>query len=266
MVIRRIGILIILIVISFLYGCGSKTYSLEDNWQFVSLLFDGTEVTADELEATGSDVPTLICTKNEFELKAFDNPISGTWESSGDKQYSFIVDDAETFVATLKIGENNKKILTITLSYEAQKATGGSMTIVFESVTTSQENTNETTDDSSIDTKKLDDIIAVADSMLKSSFGSDYSLVYDQGGVTISFSKKDAALSVALAKIGSSEAVDQWGGIVEGMQTISTTLQDILEQNELSGIPVTVQCFDKEDKDSALAIVVDGKVTYDASK
>ena len=120
--------------------------------------------------------------------------------------------------------------------------------------------------ESSIDMKKLDDTMSILKSILKSSFGSDYSLVYDQGGVTISLIKEDAALAAALAKKGNSEAEKTWGIFVDSMQEMSTKLQEILEQNGFSDMFVTVQLFDKEDKETALIIVVDGKVTYDASK
>lgn len=114
--------------------------------------------------------------------------------------------------------------------------------------------------------KKLDDTMSILKSILKSSFGSDYSLVYDQGGVTISLIKEDAALAAALAKKGNSEAEKTWGIFVDSMQEMSTKLQEILEQNGFSDMFVTAQLFDKEDKETALIIVVDGKVTYDASK
>ena len=119
---------------------------------------------------------------------------------------------------------------------------------------------------SSIDMKKLDDTMSILKSILKSSFGSDYSLVYDQGGVTISLIKEDAALAAALAKKGNNEGVKTWGIFVDSMQGLSTQLQEILKQNGFSDMFVTVQLFDKEDKETALIIVVDGKVTYDASK
>ena len=120
--------------------------------------------------------------------------------------------------------------------------------------------------ESSIDMKKLDDTMSILNSILKSSFGSDYSLVYDQGGVTISLVKEDAALAAALAKKGNNEGVKTWGIFVDSMQGLSTQLQEILNQNGFSDMFVTVQLFDKEDKETALIIVVDGKVTYDASK
>ena len=120
--------------------------------------------------------------------------------------------------------------------------------------------------ESSIDMKKLDDTMSILKSILKSSFGSDYSLVYDQGGVTISLVKEDAALAAALAKKGNNEGVKTWGIFVDSMQGLSTQLQEILNQNGFSDMFVTVQLFDKEDKETALIIVVDGKVTYDASK
>ena len=119
---------------------------------------------------------------------------------------------------------------------------------------------------SSIDMKKLDDTMSILESLLKSSFGSDYSLVYDQGGVTISLVKEEAALAAGLAKKGNSEGVKTWGIFVDSMQGLSTQLQEILEKNGISDMFVTVQLFDKEDKENALIIVVDGKVTYDASK
>lgn len=120
--------------------------------------------------------------------------------------------------------------------------------------------------ESSIDMKKLDDTMSILKAILKDSFGSDYSLVYDQGGVTISLVKEDAALAAALAKKGNNEGVKTWGIFVDSMQGLSTQLQEILNQNGFSDMFVTVQLFDKEDKETALIIVVDGKVTYDASK
>ena len=119
---------------------------------------------------------------------------------------------------------------------------------------------------STIDTEKLDASMALLEVILKENFGTDYSLVYDQGGVVVSFSKEGAEQAVLLAKSGNSEAAKQWGQLVEAMQSMSTTLQNILEKSDCSGIPVTIQCFDKQNTKTALAIVVDGKITYDASK
>lgn len=135
------------------------------------------------------------------------------------------------------------------------------------SVTSSQLSASQTTDTmSAIDMEKLDEAMSITDLLLKTSLGSDYSLVYDQEGVIISFSKENAAQAATLAKNGNSKATELWGQIVEGMKSITTTLQDILEESDLGDIPVTVQCFDTENMNSALAIVVDGIVTYDASK
>ncbi len=119
---------------------------------------------------------------------------------------------------------------------------------------------------SASDKEKLDETMMIADLLLKDGFGSDYTLLYDEEGVTISLCKENVARTVALAKSGDSEAIEIWDGIVESLQDMSTTLQDILEQNNLNGIPVAVQFFDTENKNSASVIIVDGKVTYDASK
>ena len=126
---------------------------------------------------------------------------------------------------------------------------------------------SKTTDKmSAIDKEKLDETMMIADLLLKDGFDSDYSLVYDEGGVIISLCKENVAQTVAMAKSGDSEAIEVWGGLVESLQDLSTTLQDILEQNNINGIPVTVQLFDKENNNSASVLVVNGKVTYDASK
>ena len=133
-----------------------------------------------------------------------------------------------------------------------------------DSSTTSQLEANSQTTDNkpSIDKEKLDATMAVLDSIMESSFGSDYSIVYDEGGVIISISKEGAAQ----AKSGNSVAVKEWGELVTSLQKLTTSLQEILEKSDLSGIPVTVQCFDTQDNNTAIAIAVDGEVTYDASK
>lgn len=66
------------------------------------------------------------------QYNALGNPVSGTWESTGDKQYSFYVDKADAFTVTLKVGEGNKQTLTLRDSYEVQKLTGHTITMVFE--------------------------------------------------------------------------------------------------------------------------------------
>ena len=137
-----------------------------------------------------------------------------------------------------------------------------------DSSTTSQLEANSQTTDNkpSLDKEKLDATMAVLDSIMESSFGSDYSIVYDEGGVIISISKEGAAQAAALAKSGNSVAVKEWGELVTSLQKLTTSLQEILEKSDLSGIPVTVQCFDTQDNNTAIAIAVDGEVTYDASK
>ena len=130
--VKRTGILILLFVImSVLYGCGNKEVSLEGEWNFVSMIFDGTEMTKDGLERIEWDVPTLEFTKSEFTLTTFNNPISGTWESLGDSQFSLLVNDIETFDVTMK-KNNNRQILTIRESYNLQKVVDHTMIIVFE--------------------------------------------------------------------------------------------------------------------------------------
>lgn len=130
--VKRTGILILLFVImSVLYGCGNKEVSLEGEWNFVSMIFDGTEMTKDGLEGIEWDVPTLEFTKSEFSLTTFNNPISGTWESLGDSQFSLLVNDIETFDVTMK-KNNNRQTLTIRESYNLQKVVDHTMIIVFE--------------------------------------------------------------------------------------------------------------------------------------
>lgn len=130
--VKRTGILILLFVImSVLYGCGNKEVSLEGEWNFVSMIFDGTEMTKDGLEGIEWDVPTLEFTKSEFTLTTFNNPISGTWESLGDSQFSLLVNDIETFDVTMK-KNNNRQTLTIRESYNLQKVVDHTMIIVFE--------------------------------------------------------------------------------------------------------------------------------------
>ena len=131
---RRFGRLFIFFVICIfaisLYGCGTKDISLEGKWQFESILYDGTEITTEGLKLLDWDLPTLICTKDEFTIDIFDSPISGTWDSSDEKQYRFIVDGEEAFHGILTI-ENNKQILTLRDTYDVQKALGHTVTMVF---------------------------------------------------------------------------------------------------------------------------------------
>lgn len=130
--VKRTGILILLFVImSVLYGCGNKEVSLEGEWNFVSMIFDGTEMTKDGLEGIEWDVPTLEFTKSEFTLTTFNNPISGTWKSVGDSQFTLLVNDLETFDVTMK-KNNNRQTLTIRESYNLQKVVDHTMIIVFE--------------------------------------------------------------------------------------------------------------------------------------
>ena len=160
-----------------------------------------------------------------------------------------------------------KMVLLIAVTVIISIATGCGSGKGDSSIASVPANNSESVDtESSVDMKKLEEAMTIADAILKSVFGSDYSLVYDQGGVIISFQKENAANAVARVKNGDRQAVDFWEQMLEAMQSVSTKLQEILEQYGISGIPVTVQCFDKQDKDTALGIVVDGKVTYDASK
>lgn len=130
--VKRTGILILLFVImSVLYGCGNKEVSLEGEWNFVSMIFDGTEMTKDGLEGIEWDVPTLEFTKSEFTLTTFNNPISGTWKSVGDSQFTLLVNDLETFDVTMK-KNNNRQTLTIRESYNLQKVVDHTMIIIFE--------------------------------------------------------------------------------------------------------------------------------------
>ena len=97
----RIGILIVFIIVNtLLCGCGNESVSLEGEWHFVSMLFDGTEVTPEQLKSIDHDEPSLECTESEFTL-------------------------------TVKV-DSNKQTLTLRDSYEVQKAMGSTLTIVFE--------------------------------------------------------------------------------------------------------------------------------------
>ena len=128
-------IFIFIVVITSLYGCGSKTYSLEGDWQFVSMIYGENELTKEIFEAAGDDLPALECTENEYILTYFDTRIRGTWESTGDKQYSFFLSDGfKVYSATLKVNKNNKQILTLSESDEVQKTTNDSdlFTLIFE--------------------------------------------------------------------------------------------------------------------------------------
>ena len=134
--IRFYGILFIfIVVISSLYGCGEKTYSLEGEWQFVSMIYGEKELTKEIFEASGDGLPALKCTKNEYTLTYFDTRIRGIWESTGDKEYSFFLSDGfKVYSATLKSDKNNKHIMTLRDSDEVQRITDDSdlLTLIFE--------------------------------------------------------------------------------------------------------------------------------------
>ena len=121
--IRCFGIIFIfIIVITSLYGCGRKIYSLEGDWEFASTFLGEQELTKEMLEAGNEDPPTLKCTKNEFTLIYFDTCITGTWESTGDDQYSFFLKDGfKVYSATLKVDGNKKQMLTLKHSDEMKK-------------------------------------------------------------------------------------------------------------------------------------------------
>lgn len=133
--IRCFGILFIFIaIITSIYGCGGKTYSLEGDWQFVSTLYGEQELTKEILEANNKDIPTLKCTKNEYTLVYFNSRISGTWDHTGDKQFGFFIADGfKVYSATLH-EDVNKQILILRDSDEVQKITDDSdfLTLIFE--------------------------------------------------------------------------------------------------------------------------------------
>ena len=117
-----------------------------------------------------------------------------------------------------------------------------------------------------IDKDKLDLNMAILESLLDSNFGSDYTLVYDEGGIIISYWKENAALTATRAKSGDSQAAETWGALADALKDMTAKINEILEESDLRGIKVAVQFFDENDKDHALLIAVDGKITYDASK
>ncbi|MCR5335023.1 MAG: hypothetical protein K6E42_00550 [Synergistes sp.] len=127
-------------------------------------------------------------------------------------------------------------------------------------------NSQAATEKPSIDEEKLDTTMAILDAYLEETLGSDYSLVYDKGGIVISFWKEGAANAVFLAKNGHSEYAEAWGSLIDSMKELTNVLHDILEESDLKGIIVSVRCFDSDNKDTALAIAVDGKVTYNAAE
>lgn len=123
-----------------------------------------------------------------------------------------------------------------------------------------------TVKETSIDMDMLDATMAILDSMLKTYFGSDYTLVYDEGGLVISYWKEGARLTSTRAKAGHSDAVDQWGQMADALEEMCAQIHEILVKSDLGSVTAAVQFFDENDKDHALIIVVDGKVTFDASK
>ena len=120
--------------------------------------------------------------------------------------------------------------------------------------------------ETSIDTDMLDTVMAILDSMLNKYFGSDYTLVYDEDGLVISYWKEGARLTSTRAKAGDSDAVEQWGEMADALEEMCAQIHEILVKSDLGSVTAAVQFFDEKDKDHALIIVVDGKVTYDASK
>lgn len=127
-------------------------------------------------------------------------------------------------------------------------------------------NSQTTNQESAVDMKKLDETMIITEALLKNTFGSDYGLFYDQGGVVISLWHENSAETVSRAKKGDSSSAEIWSHMVETLQDLTTQMQEILKKYGISGIPVTVQYFDEQDKNTALCIVVDGEVTHDASK
>ncbi len=99
-------------------GCALKGVSLEGtDWKFVSMDYDGTNITVAGLNAIGWDLPTIVFTRDNFIMDSFSGKLEGKWKSVGDNQYRLSgTEDSEDdyFEGVLKI-EDNKQILTLTV-------------------------------------------------------------------------------------------------------------------------------------------------------
>ncbi len=93
---------------------------------------------------------------------------------------------------------------------------------------------------------------------------NNYTLEYDETGVTLSLWKDNLAMGSALAATGDESAKEAWGNMVESHKTLCNSIVTQTKDIGLENYYVTVNVLNDMDKSKTLLTILNGVVVYDA--
>ncbi|MDD2955815.1 MAG: hypothetical protein PHD67_05805 [Oscillospiraceae bacterium] len=109
----------------------------------------------------------------------------------------------------------------------------------------------------------MDAIMLPIDNILSSSF-DDYTLEYDETGVTINVASEGIAAEIyALMENGSAEGLQGWETMKTNMADMSDSIVEYLETMGYSDMLVTVNVLNDQNRDNVLLCLTNGEVLYD---
>lgn len=111
----------------------------------------------------------------------------------------------------------------------------------------------------------IDTIMDALRISLSQNFGeNNYTLEYDDTGVTINLWEDNIAKGSALAASGNTDAVAAWSVLVDGQKFLCNSVVDETKAIGLENYVVMLNVLNDMDKDRTLLSIVNGVVIYDA--
>lgn len=117
--------------------------------------------------------------------------------------------------------------------------------------------------DQNTGTLSVDAIAAIIEISLQESFGENYTIEYDDTGITVNIWSENVTPGVTLAINGDSEALKAWESLVENFVNTSVTACNLLKENGHSDVIFSYNILNELNKDNYLLMILNGEVIYD---
>lgn len=112
--------------------------------------------------------------------------------------------------------------------------------------------------------ENVDAVVTLVKGVLDENYGENYSMDYDENGVTINVWYDGIALEVTMAAAGYDEYQEEWMEVVDAMKKQTESFAGVFEAAGIDDMPVMFNILNDQNKDNTLLSVLNGVVIYDA--
>lgn len=119
---------------------------------------------------------------------------------------------------------------------------------------------------SSIEPLDLDSAIAIFEEQTKNIFGENYSLSYDETGVTLNLWQDGLAAGATLAAAGDSDYIKLWQAMTDSLVSMNTSMVDCLAAIGYDNMIISLNLLNDSNHDNVLLMIINGAILYDCTK